>query len=96
MANNNSKSVMLGEVEAHRPRNATERSRRGQGAALAAACTAIGLLAGSSAHSQPADATADSHQLVEIPVTGQRHVENVQKDLQAAAEAARYHRASGS
>ena len=47
--------------------------------ALGAACTVVGLLSGSSAYADPADAAADSAQLVEITVTAQRHVENDQK-----------------
>ena len=76
MANKNSKSVMRVATDGRRPRNATEGWRN---SALGAACVAIAVLAGSPAHSDPTDATADSEQLVEITVTAQRHVENVQK-----------------
>ena len=44
--------------------------------ALSATCTIVGLLAGSSTYVDPADAAADSGQLVEVTVTAQRHVEN--------------------
>ena len=50
--------------------NATQRN-----AVLAAACSAIGLLAGSAAYSDP----ADSDQLAEITVTAQRRVQDIQK-----------------
>jgi iron complex outermembrane recepter protein len=76
MAKKNSKSVIGAAREEHRRRNTTERWRN---AALGAACAVVGLLAGSAAHSDPADATADSEQLTEITVTAQRHVEDVQK-----------------
>jgi iron complex outermembrane receptor protein len=47
--------------------------------ALGAACTVVGLLASTSAYTDPADVTGDSEQLAEITVTAQRHVENAQK-----------------
>jgi iron complex outermembrane recepter protein len=47
--------------------------------ARGAACTVVGLLAGSSVYADPADTAADRDRLVEITVTAQRHVENAQK-----------------
>jgi iron complex outermembrane receptor protein len=76
MAKKNSTSVMRVETGGRRPRNTAEEWRN---AALAAACAAAAVLAGSPAHSDPADTPADSDQLVEITVTAQRHVEDVQK-----------------
>jgi iron complex outermembrane receptor protein len=73
MTNKNSKSVVQAATEERRLRNMTKRN-----ATLASACAAIGLLAASAAHSDPADSSA-TDQLVEITVTAQRHVENVQK-----------------
>jgi iron complex outermembrane receptor protein len=70
MTNKNSKSAVQMATEGRRLRNTTKRN-----ATLASACAAIGLLAGSAAYSDP----ADSDQLVEITVTAQRHVEDVQK-----------------
>jgi iron complex outermembrane receptor protein len=46
---------------------------------LGAACTVMGLLTGSSAYADSADAATDSEQLAEITVTVQRRSENSQK-----------------
>src|SRR5260221_270302 len=74
MANKNSKSAMRTATEGHRPGNTGR-----QAMSLGAACTVVGLLAGSSAYADPADAAADSDRLVQITVTAQRRVENAQK-----------------
>src|SRR5260221_13800384 len=74
MANKNSKSAMRTATEGHRPGNTGR-----QNMALGAACTVVGLLSGSSAYADPADAAADSAQLVEITVTAQRRVKKAKK-----------------
>lgn len=66
--------MVVAATEGHRPRNTGRRN-----IALGAACTVVGLLAGSPAYADPADAAADSDRLVEITVTAQGHVEIAQK-----------------
>src|ERR1700691_4041967 len=75
MANKNSKSVIRA-TDGVRPWHTADGCRS---AALAGACALLAAVFVSSAQADPADAPAESDQLVEITVTAQRHVEDAQK-----------------